>query len=60
LREVLGALESLNRGGRYLPLAVDSHRTHIHGKTDCRKRSEFVAYAVRTGLLTEEAPCSSA
>ena len=39
---------------------VESHRTHIYGKTDCRRRSDFVAYALHAGLLEQEEACISA
>jgi DNA-binding NarL/FixJ family response regulator len=39
---------------------VDSHRTHLYEKTNSRRRSDFVAYAIRAGLIEREDGCSYA
>ena len=39
------------------PKTVDTHRSHIYEKTNSQRRSEFVAYARETGLITREDEC---
>jgi len=41
------------------PKTVDTHRGRLYEKTNSQKRSEFVAYAMRTGLVPGEDECLS-